>query len=597
MCWPPSGKFGAILAPFVTGFAAKLDSIPKYLKYPLVIAVLWKFGVGLWLYGLAGGVSAEEASGPVIASPADTMAHAIQSVLREGVNPRLRWSHFSDVRGSLERLYQARHHQPLWIHQDKPTPQAQAVVDALAHADSQGLRNDDYDGEMLRLALGRMQATPAQSDVALLDTALSIAAARYASNVYAGRVNPRNVDYGLTLEAKRLDLPEYLQRLAASRHPRMDLDALAPKLRLYRNLQEALARYRELAKAGKNVQFQFPAKFEPGKTHPDVPKLRELLVSFGEMNAEQAADTSTVYDPTTVESVKRFQRRHGLSPDGVIGKGTLARLHVPDSQRLRQIELGMERLRWLPDQVAGRYIMVNIPSFELFGYNDGFGGGDPDVVMRVIVGESVDGRRTPVFHSNMTYVVFRPHWNLPYKIAVKEMLPGALRNPGYLARHNIEIVSGFGSNSPVYAPSPENLQLVASGQLKLRQKPGPKNALGLVKFAFPNTNNVYLHSTPNQGLFARDRRDFSHGCIRVADPVRLAEWVLKSEGEWTVQRIQQAMNGKEPKLVTLKSPIPVYIFYSTVLADDQGKVMFFDDIYGHDRILQGLLDKGFPYPG
>jgi murein L,D-transpeptidase YcbB/YkuD len=240
--------------------------------------------------------------------------------------------------------------------------------------------------------------------------------------------------------------------------------------------------------------------------------------------------------------------------------------------------------------------MVNIPSFELFGFSDGFESGKPDIMMKVIVGEAVDGRRTPVFSADMTYVVFRPHWNLPYKIAVKEMLPGALRNPGYLARRNLEIVSGFGSNPAVYAPTYENLQRVSSGALKLRQKPGPKNALGLVKFAFPNQNDVYLHSTPNQGLFGRDRRDFSHGCIRVGDPVGLAEWVLKDEPEWTRVRIQQAMNGRDPKMVTLARPIPVYIFYSTVLADEDGKAMFFEDLYGHDRILQSLIDKGFPHP-
>lgn len=509
----------------------------------------------------------------------------------------LRWSQFSDVHDGLEQLYQGRQYQPLWIGEGKPTPQAVDVTEALDRAESQGLHREDYDGETVRQALMKVRTTTSQSDIALVDTALSISAARYASNVYAGRINPRNVDYGLNLESKKLDPSDFLKRLAVSRHPQRDLDALAPKLRLYGNLQDALVRYRNLAKEGKSVQLQFPAKFEPGKSHPDVPKLRDLLASFGELTLDDAAGGSNVYDTTTVEAVKRFQRRHGLTSDGIIGKGTLARLQVPDSQRLRQIELGMERLRWLPDQVPGSYLMVNIPSFELFGFSDGFGSGSPDIMMKVIVGEAVDGRRTPVFHSDMTYVVFRPHWNLPYKIAVKEMLPGALRNPGYLARHNIEIVSGFGTNSPAYAASPENLQLVASGQLKLRQKPGPKNALGLVKFAFPNTNNVYLHSTPNQGLFGRDRRDFSHGCIRVADPVGLAEWVLKSEGEWTRQRVQQAMNGREPKLVTLKRPIPVYIFYSTVLADDQGKVMFFEDIYGHDRILQGLLEKGFPYPG
>lgn len=556
--------------------------------------LVWQCCLWLCLGLLASPARAEAGGGSPLAD--ESAASAIQAILKGGTNPKLRWSHFADVQASLERVYQARSYQPLWVEGGKATAQALEAAEALSKAESQGLRKEDYDGESLRAALTKIQPGTKPAEVAQVDSALSVSALRYASSLFAGRINPRNVDYGLSIQTKKLDGPEFLQRLASSRHPRLDFDALAPKLRLYRNLQEALVRYRDLAKKEDQVELKFPAKFEPGKAHPDVTKLREILVSFGELTAEEAASASDVYDTVTAEAVKRFQRRHGLTADGVIGKGTLARLHVPNAQRLRQIQLGMERLRWLPEQVDGSYIMVNVPSFELFGFNDGLGSGKPDIAMKVIVGEAVDGRRTPIFHSDMTYVVFRPHWNIPYKIAVKEMLPGTLRNPGYLARQNVEIVSGFGANAPVYAPTPENLQLVASGQLKLRQKPGPKNALGLVKFAFPNNNNVYLHSTPNQGLFGRDRRDFSHGCIRVADPVALAEWVLKNNGEWTRPRIQQAMNGKEPKLVTLARPLPVYIFYSTVSADDHGKVMFFEDIYGHDRILQGLLDKGFPYP-
>lgn len=196
----------------------------------------------------------------------------------------------------------------------------------------------------------------------------------------------------------------------------------------------------------------------------------------------------------------------------------------------------------------------------------------------------------------MTYVIFHPYWNVPHKITVKEFLPAIRRDPAYLARHNLEIVPNFAPNAPVYTPTDETLAMLASGVLKLRQKPGPRNALGLVKFAFPNNNNVYLHSTPSKGLFQRTRRDFSHGCIRVQDPVRLAEWVLAEQGEWTRERIMAAMAGQNPRTVTLKRPIPVYIFYSTVLADRSGRVSFYEDIYGHDRLLRTLLAKGFPYP-
>ena len=251
------------------------------------LGVFWiVLGLGAWI----GDAAAEPAAGPAVATPSDTMAHAIQAVLREASNPKLRWGQFSDVRADLEQLYRERQHQPLWIHEGKATAQALEITDALGHAELQGLRNDDYDGGPLRQALQRLQPGTSQAEIAQIDAALSIAAARYATNVYAGRINPRNVDYGLTLESKKLDVADTLKRLAASRHPRLDLDALAPKLRVYKNLQDALVRYRELAKTGKTVELRFPAKFEPGKSHPDVPKLREILVGFGELSAEQAAD-------------------------------------------------------------------------------------------------------------------------------------------------------------------------------------------------------------------------------------------------------------------------------------------------------------------
>jgi murein L,D-transpeptidase YcbB/YkuD len=299
------------------------------------------------------------------------------------------------------------------------------------------------------------------------------------------------------------------------------------------------------------------------------------------------------------EAVKSLQKRQGLTADGVIRAPTLSQLNVPTADRIAQIQMGMERLRWLPEYIRGPYLMVNIPSFQLFGSrNDaGTGLGQHDVQMNVIVGEAVDGRHTPVFHADMTSVMFRPYWNVPFKISAKELLPLARRNPGYLAHSNLELVSSFAPNAPVYQPTAGNIEMLATGALKLRQKPGPRNALGLVKFTFPNNNNIYLHSTPSKGLFQRARRDFSHGCIRVQDPVRLAEFVLQAQGEWSKDRIEAAMNRGNPKTVTLKQEIAVYILYSTVLANEQGQASFHPDIYGHDVMLQNLLARGFPYPG
>jgi murein L,D-transpeptidase YcbB/YkuD len=530
---------------------------------------------------------------------ADTPTAHIQSLLREGVLPRLRWGSFPDYQIQLDQLYKQNGLLPLWIKDGKPTPQAIAMVASLAEADDKGLDSADYDAELLGKWLTAPELATAANprEIAAFDVALSLSAMRYVSNLYLGRVNPRHVEFGLSIEPKKVDLPNLVQKIAQSDRPKQLVDDMEPKLPIYGALKDALFRYRTLAREIQVPQLSFPAKFSPGAHHKDVPALRRLLFALGDLKETRPeTEGSDIYDPELAAAVKSFQQRHGLGADGVIGKATVARLTVPLADRVQQIQLGLERLRWLPEEIRGLYLIVNIPSFQLYGSRDGDGFGHHDIQMDVIVGESVNGRHTPVFHADMTYVIFHPYWNVPYKITAKELLPAIRRDPGYLTRNNMEIVSGFAPNSPVYAPSQGNIEMLSTGALKLRQKPGPKNALGLVKFAFPNHNNVYLHSTPSKGLFQKARRDFSHGCIRVQDPVKLAEWILMGQGEWTRARIESAMAGQTPKTVILKQPIPVYIFYSTVLADRDGRISFFEDIYGHDLTLQTLLAKGFPYP-
>ena len=530
--------------------------------------------------------------------PSTPVALAIQALLKDGVHPKLRWKRFSDFQTPLEALYQASGYDPLWIHDDKPTNQARLAVTSLGSADDKGLDASDYDAESLKKWLGAINASTNTSpqELASFDSALSISLMRYAYNLNNGRINPKQVNFALDIQPKSEDLPALLRKISTSSNPDKLLASMEPKLKLYDYLKDALAHYRQLAKEAPVAPIQLPNKFKPGDHHADVPKVRKLLSLLGDLTEGNANDASQVYDKTLAEAVKRFQSRHGLTPDGVIGKTTLVQFNVPLADRVKQIQLGLERLRWLPEQIDGRYILVNIPSFQVYGYHNGSGADQPDLEMNVIVGEAIDGRNTPVFHSDMTYVNFRPYWNVPYAITLKEYVPILRRNPGYLGSHGMEIVNNFSPNATVYSASAGNIQALASGALKLRQRPGPKNALGLVKFAFPNTNNVYLHSTPSQGLFKRTRRDFSHGCIRVEYPVKMAEFVLKDQEEWTHERIEAAMQKDKPKIVTLKTPIPVYILYSTVWADATGKAMFYNDIYGHDQILSEQLAKGFPYP-
>lgn len=530
----------------------------------------------------------------------DTPEMHIGALIKEGEDPRLRWGRFADYQNALEQLYQSSGSRPLWTRDGAPTEQAAILVASLSEASTQGLNASDYDAVLLAEWIKRLRADTNRSaeDVAGFDVALSLSLMRYSTNLYLGRINPRNVDYGLSIDPKKLDTTALLRDLSASEDAHARLAALEPKLQLYRSLKDALLKYEALEKTVSTVNFTFPAKFSRGAQSHDIPALRTLLSQFGDLPWTEASakGNSEIYNAQLVEGVKNFQRRHGLTPDGVIGRGTVLALNVPITERVQQIRLSMERLRWLPEQFNGPYLLVNIPSFQLYGYRDGVGSGTPDITMNVIVGEAIDGRHTPVFSSDMTYIIFRPYWNLPYQITVKEILPLIRRNPGYLAQNNLEIVSGFGNGSQIYEPTSQNIAMLQTGALKLRQKPGPKNALGLVKFAFPNNNNVYLHSTPSRGLFQRARRDFSHGCIRVQDPEGLAEFVLRDAVDWPRTRIAEVMAADKPKVVTLRRGLPVYIFYATAMANEQGSIMFHEDIYGHDLVLQDLLAKGFPYP-
>ena len=262
---------------------------------------------------------------------------------------------------------------------------------------------------------------------------------------------------------------------------------------------------------------------------------------------------------------------------------------APYARRVRQIELTLERWRWLPE-FDSPPIIVNIPQFRLFAFRSTQDLKSQILQMDVIVGRTFPRTQTPVFVADMRYLIFRPYWDVPYSITQREMLPAIRANPGYLAHEHLELVNGSGDNAPVVLPSPEAIAALASGKLRLRQRPGDDNALGLIKFVLPNPYNVYLHSTPARQLFLRSRRAFSHGCIRVSDPVSLATLVLGSRsGQWTPEAIQSAMHGPDDVRVSLDRPIKVLILYGTALATEDGPVLFFDDLYGHDRKLEKLL--------
>jgi len=285
--------------------------------------------------------------------------------------------------------------------------------------------------------------------------------------------------------------------------------------------------------------------------------------------------------------VKRFQGRHGLDPDGRIGNATVAALNVPLSRRVRQLQLTLERWRWAPHSFQRPPVVVNIPEFKLRALNGAY---QTELEMKVVVGKAFH-HQTPVFSEDMKYVIFRPYWDVPSSIQRAEIVPKLEQDRSYLLANHFEVVTADDRVVSAGEIDDRLMARLSSGELRVRQVPGPENSLGLVKFLFPNGFDVYLHGTPATELFLRSRRDFSHGCIRVEKPVELAEWVLRGQPEWTRERILEAMNGDRTIKVVLNRPIPVLIVYVTAVVLNSGEVRFFDDIYGEDVALENLLTK------
>ena len=365
---------------------------------------------------------------------------------------------------------------------------------------------------------------------------------------------------------------------------------LRPPLALYDGLRAQLAQYRALAADPTLRAWRgSDAVVRPGDRYRPASALYARLARLGDLPAGAPPLTApAVYEAVLVDAVRRFQARHGLQPDGIIGPRTEAALRVPPARRVRQIALALERLRHLPPIARGRVLVVNIPMFELWGLEDIDRA--PSFQARVIVGRA---RRwqTPMLVASMRAVEFRPYWNVPASIARREILPALEDDEEYLVRHDMEIVSGPGDDARVVPPTAENLRRVRQGALRLRQRPGPANPVGLVKFVFPSDYAVALHGTPETSLFAWARRDFSHGCVRVENALALAEWVLTEQPGWTRDLLPASPEGN-PVRVALARPIRVVFAYLTAVVMADGTVRFADDIYGHDARLDEALTRG-----
>lgn len=476
-----------------------------------------------------------------------------------------------------------------WLVEGRPAPAALQAVDILMAAATEGLQAEDYHAAALAQAVAAAAHGPAlDSDAAQqLEDALSTALQRYLGDLRSGRIDPRQIHQNYTPPAPpQADAASALQQALAAPTLADAVRATAPQVPLYASLRSALARYRAL---GNPAAWATPLpvlpgrKLELGQAWAGLAQLTQRLVVLGDLPAD--AQPPALYDEALHNGVKAFQARHALATDGVIGKGTLDALAVSPADRAHQIALAMERLRWTPLLRGPRMIVVNIPEFVLRAYEVQCGRVSLQLAMKVIVGKALD-TRTPLFDEDMRFIEFSPYWNIPPLIARSETIPRLRRDPGYFQQQGLEFV---GANGQVHTTlAAEHLDAVLRGQMRIRQRPGPHNALGDIKFVFPNNSNIYLHHTPAPLLFQRDRRDFSHGCIRIEDPVALAQFVLRNDPAWPESRIRAAMARGQSATLRLAEPLPVVIAYSTAIVK-QGKVHFFADLYGQDQLLDRAL--------
>lgn len=511
----------------------------------------------------------------------------------DGARPTgLRANEWSMVARLYRRTTRASTPSPFWLAGDRVAERGSDFAAVLASVDSLGLRPGDYAADAvadaLRAAAPAGGARPDATSLARAEVRLTASFVALVDDLLVGRTDPRKVEPGWHIARRTFDvgtrIAAALSAVRAGEPVGATLAALRADYGSYGGLVRALARYRAIDGAGGWPAIPEGATLRAGDVDPRVIAVRARLAAEGYLPSAAGGDT---LDSTVASAIASFQGRHGLALDSVLGPGTRAALAIPAAQRVRQIEANLERLRWLPLDPGERFVVVNVPAFSLYAFD----GRKRVLSMRVVVGDELASRRTPIFADTMEFIEFGPYWNVPRSIAVNEVLPQARRDRSYLARNNYRILRGWGDNAPVVDPYSLSNSALFSSRYRVRQDPGPGNALGRVKFMFPNRYAVYLHDTPSRARFAQSDRALSHGCVRVADPEALAAYLLHDRTEWPRERIAAAMDAGKRRQVNLVHGPPVYLIYLTAFAQE-GVATFRDDIYDRDKaILRALAAR------
>jgi murein L,D-transpeptidase YcbB/YkuD len=562
-------------------------------------------------------------------SPPNTTGYAgnVERLVGSPTLPSMRWPNYTPDQAAVQKFYNDRDDELAWTRKGKPTGAAMALIQLFQNAAQKGLNPEDYDADatgpgrwtarLQRLAIiakKKDDSAAAQNAVAQFDVAMTISAMRYLEDLHLGRINPESLNFDIDVPERRaaFDVATLLNdHIVDAKDVPQVAESVEPQSPMYKATEQALANYRMLAMEQSAAPWPplpaLPSGSKPvgmGGRYAAVPQLWSRLQFEGDAPAASAdaKDSNAAtkiprsYDAEVVAAVKHYQERHGLEPDGRLGAATIESLNVPMSVRVQQLDHSLERWRWMPDNYIQPRVLVNLPEFMLRAYE-----ADHTLAftMKVVDGEVKGNHDTPMFVRLMRYVVFRPYWNLPPSIIKKDIVPHVERSGlGYLAANDYQVYKNGGT--PVTKFTVHDLEHL---RYNVRQLPGDKNALGLVKFLFPNAYDVYMHSTPELYLFGLTRRDRSHGCVRLQHADQMALWVLHGDQKdpdaangWDEDKIDLAMTGPlNNRTVGLNTPLPVVLGYFTAMPNEDGSMHFFNDIYGYDRDLEAALAKGRPY--
>jgi L,D-transpeptidase YcbB len=486
----------------------------------------------------------------------------------------------------VRSFYKGRNFLPAWS-EDGHLTQVDSLIKAIEDAYGDGLSPDYYHLTLIKsLAdqVGKAQI-PDPAQLSDLDILLTDAFLTLGCHLSAGCVNPVTLETKWFAKSMKVDVSSVLEQALKKKEIREALTELRPQKGIYNRLKTALARYRELALKGDWPPVSTGPSLKKGMKSDRVVQLRKRLKASGDLTLDEAA--GDLYDDKLELAVVEFQNCHGLKADGAVGRDTLIALNVPLSRRIRQMELNMERLRWILGSQEERFIVVNIADFRLDVIEN-----DKSILsMKVVVGKPY--MSTPIFTAKMIQIVINPPWNIPPKIARNEVLRDVQKNPRYLEEQHIEVLQGPGYNSPAIDPGKIDWSQVTAKDLtyRFRQMPGKWNALGTLKFLFPNEYDVYLHDTPAKSLFAADMRAFSHGCTRIEKPLDLAEYLLRDDPQWSRKEIEAAIEKGDGQVVRIPRPLNVHFLYLTAWVDEDNVVQFRNDIYGRDASLDKALRR------